>query len=184
VAYLALNRVARDSRSGADLTFIGGLQVDCHNTNMIGLKGEKGRFKVRGPGTVGTATLTTHIRRYFIYVNEHSSRVFVPRCDYISSVGWGTGGADAREKFGLPGGGPALMITPECIMDFDPETKHARLRYLCPGVTADQVQAKTGFALPATPELCELPLPTDDEIHILRTKVDPGGILRRPAKAA
>lgn len=168
-----------------DLTFIGGLQVDCYgNTNMIGLKGEKSRFKVRGPGTVGTATLTTHIQKYFIYVNEHSPRVFVPKCDYVSSVGWGAGGADAREKLGLPGGGPALMITPECIMDFDAVTKHARLRYLCPGVSAGQVQARTGFPLPSAPDLCELPPPTDDELHILRTKVDPGGILREHAEGA
>lgn len=166
-----------------DLTFIGGIQVDCYgNTNMIGLRGEQGGFRHRGPGTVGTATLTTHIKRYFIYVNEHSSRVFVPKCDFVSSVGWGAGGADARKKLGLPGGGPALMITPECIMDFDPETKHARLRYLSSGVSAEQVQAKTGFPLPTAPDLCELPLPTDDELHILRTKVDPGGVLRTPAK--
>ena len=84
------------------------------------------------------------------------------------------------KSLGLPGGGPALMITPECIMDFDPETKHARLRYLCPGVTADQVQAKTGFALPAAPELCELPLPTDDEMPILR---DQGGSRRHTSPA-
>lgn len=76
------------------------------------------------------------------------------------------------------------MITPECIMDFDPETKHARLRYLSPGVSAEQVQNKTGFPLTSAPDLCELPLPTDAELHILRTKVDPGGVLRRPAKKA
>lgn len=163
------------------LTFIGGLQVDRYgNTNMIGLKGENGGFKVRGPGTVGIATLTTHIQRYFIYVNEHSPRVFVPKCDFVSSVGWADGGADAREKLGLPGGGPQLMITPECIMDFDPETKQARLRYLSPGVSAAQVQAKTGFPLAVAPDLCELPTPSDDELSILRNKVDPGGLLRRP----
>lgn len=166
-----------------DLTFIGGLQVDRYgNTNMIGLRGEKGGFKVRGPGTVGIASLTTHIRRYFIYVNEHSPRVFVPKCDFVSSVGWGTGGADAREKLGLPGGGPALMITPECIMDFDADTKQARLRFLSPGVSVEQVQAKTGFPLPTAPDLCELPLPDEHELHILRSKVDPGGVLRRTSK--
>lgn len=164
------------------LTFIGGLQVDRHgNTNMIGLAKEGGGFKVRGPGTVGIATLTTHIKRYFIYVNEHSPRVFVPRCDFISSVGWAEGGADARTKLGLPGGGPALIITPECIMDFDPLAKHARLRYLSPGIGAEAVQAKTGFPLPLAPELGELPAPTDEELYILRTKVDPAGVLRRPA---
>jgi len=166
-----------------DLTFIGGLQVDRHgNTNMIGLRGAKGGFKMRGPGTVGIATLTTNIRRYFIFVNEHSPRVFVPQCDFISSVGWAQGGADAREKLGLPGGGPQFMITPECVMDFDPDSKSARLRYLSPGVTAEAVQAKTGFPLPVAPEMSEFPPPSEDELHILRRRVDPGGVLRKPPK--
>lgn len=165
-----------------DLTFIGGMQVDRHgNTNMIGLKGD-GRPRLRGPGTVGIASLTSHIRRYFIYTNEHSDRVFVPRCDYVSSVGWGAGGKHARDELGLPGGGPALIITPDCIMDFDPETKEARLRYLSSGVSVQEVQAKTGFPLPVAPELAELPAPTAEEIRILRGKVDPGGILRRSSK--
>ncbi len=162
------------------LTFIGGMQVDRFgNTNMIGLRGEKGGFRVRGPGSVGIATLTTHIKRYYIYVNEHTPRIFVERCDYVSSVGWAHGGRDAREKLGLPGGGPALIITPECIMDFDPESKAARLRYLSAGVSASHVQAKTGFELQSAPELCELPEPTERELAILRNRVDPGGVLRR-----
>lgn len=162
------------------LTFIGGLQVDRFgNTNMIGLRGEQGRFKVRGPGTVGIATLTTHIQRYFIYINEHSPRVLVPRCDFVSSVGWAEGGKDARQKLGLPGGGPELIITPECIMDFEPESKEARVRHLSPGVSFEQVRAKTGFPVAAAPDVAELPAPTEQELRILRTKVDPAGVLRR-----
>lgn len=161
------------------LTFIGGMQVDRFgNTNMIGLRSEQGGFKIRGPGSVGIATLTTHIQRYYIYVNEHTPRIFVDRCDYVSSVGWARGGRDARDKLGLPGGGPALIITPHCIMDFDPESKAARLRYLSPGVSATDVQAKTGFELHPAPELGELPQPTEQELAILRNKVDPNGVLR------
>jgi glutaconate CoA-transferase subunit B len=167
-----------------DVTFIGGLQVDRYgNTNMIGLRDGKGGLKMRGPGTVGTASLTTYIRRYFLFVSEHSPRVLVPECDFVSSVGWHRGGADARARLGLPGGGPELIITPEGIMDFDPETKHARLRYLYPGIPAEQVQAKTGFPLPLAPELTELPTPTDDELSILRTRVDPTGLLRKETRA-
>jgi glutaconate CoA-transferase subunit B len=166
-----------------DLTFVGGMQVDRYgNTNLIGIKKAGGGFKMRGPGTVGIATLTTYIRRYFIYVNEHTSRVFVPECDFVSSVGWAQGGADAREKLGLPGGGPELMITPECIMDFDPQSKQARLRYLSPGVSADEVQGKTGFPLLIAPDVGQLPLPTEKELRILREKVDPAGVLRKLLK--
>lgn len=163
-----------------DLTFIGGLQVDPYgNTNMIGLKREGGGFRMRGPGTVGIATLTSHIRRYFIFVNEHTPRVFVPQCDFVSSVGWAKGGADARERLGLPGGGPQFIITPLCIMDFDPRIKHARLRYLLPGVSAAEVQERTGFPLPLVADVEHMPPPTDRELAVLRSRVDPGGVLRR-----
>jgi energy-coupling factor transporter ATP-binding protein EcfA2 len=168
-----------------DLTFIGGLQVDPYgNTNMIGLKRAGGGFRIRGPGTVGIATLTAHIRRYFIFLNDHSPRVFAPECDFISSVGWAGGGADARQRLGLSGGGPQFVITPRCVMDFDPGTKHMRLRYLLPGVDIDEVRANTGFPLPLAPKVEELPTPTERELSILRGRVDPGGILRSAAKRA
>lgn len=165
-----------------DLTFIGGIQVDPYgNTNMIGLRRADGGFRMRGPGTVGIATLTSFIRRYFIFVNEHSPRVFVPECDYVSSVGWAGGGADARVRLGLPGGGPQYIITPLGIFDFDPLTKHARLRYAMPGVEPAEIRKSTGFPVPAAPEIEELPRPTECELAILRGRVDPGGILRRGA---
>ena len=163
-----------------NLTFIGGLQVDRFgNTNMIGLRRAGGGFKVRGPGTVGIATLTTHIQRYFIYLNEHSPRVLVPACDHVSSFGWGAGGREARSRLGLPGGGPELILTPDCVMDFEPESKEARLRYLCRDATVEQVQARTGFPLLLAPDVGHLPQPTDDELRILRERVDPKGVLRQ-----
>jgi glutaconate CoA-transferase, subunit B len=164
-----------------NLTFIGGLQVDRFgNTNMIGLRAENGGgFKVRGPGTVGIATLTTHIQRYFIVVNEHSPRVLVPQCDFVSSFGWGEGGADARAKLGLPGGGPALIITPDCVMDFEPQTKAARLRWLSPGVSVERVRANTGFELLVADDVGEFASPSTQERNILRRRIDPRGVLRR-----
>ena len=57
----------------------------------------------------------------------------VQACDYVSSFGWGGGGRDARAQPGLPGGGPELILTPDGVMDFEPESKHARLRHLAPG---------------------------------------------------
>jgi acyl CoA:acetate/3-ketoacid CoA transferase beta subunit len=42
-----------------DVFFIGGIQIDAHgNTNLIGIPGKKGGFKFRGPGAIGTTTLS------------------------------------------------------------------------------------------------------------------------------
>lgn len=160
--------------------FIGGLQVDPHgNTNLIGIGSDFQRLRFRGPGSVGTPTLTTHVGRYHLVMNSHTPRVFVPRLDFTSTVGWGEGGADARRRLGLPGGGPRYCVTPLGVMDFTEEEKRLRLKYVHPGVTVDQVLAQTGFDLVVPSEVPTTPLPRAEELHVLRTRVDPAGTLRR-----
>lgn len=73
--------------------FIGGVQVDRFgNSNLIGVGPDYRRLRFRGPGPVGTATLTTHVGRYYIVLNSHTPRTLVERCDYVSALGWGAGG--------------------------------------------------------------------------------------------
>ena len=164
---------------GKRVFFIGGIQVDAHgNTNLIGVGGDYQRLNFRGPGSVGTPTFTTHVGRYYIVLNSHNARTFVPRCDFISTFGWGDGGADAREKLHLPGGGPRYCVTPLCVMDFTDDEKRLRIKSLHPGVSVDQVQENTGFEL-AIPEVVpETGLPTPAELKVLRERVDPQGLLR------
>ena len=136
------------------------------------------QLKFRGPGSVGTPTLTTHVGRYHIVLNSHTARTFVPRCDFISTIGWNDGGADARKKLGLPGGGPKYCITPLCVMDFSEDEKRMRLRSLHPGVTLQDVQSNTGFELLIPDEVPVTELPTKEELTVLRTRVDCHGLLR------
>ena len=159
--------------------FIGGLQVDAYgNTNLIGIGDDYRRLKFRGPGSVGTPSLSTHVGRYYIVLNSHSPRILVERCDYISAFGWGRGGADARAKIGLPGSGPKYCITPMAIFDFDDESRRMRIKSVHRGITVEEVLRATGFA-PVTPAMVpETPAPSPEELHALRTRVDPTGRLR------
>jgi glutaconate CoA-transferase, subunit B len=160
--------------------FIGGLQVDPYgNTNLIGVGTDYKRLKFRGPGSVGTPTLSTQVGRYYIVLNSHTPRILVEKCDYTSAFGWGTGGADARKRMGIPGGGPKYCITPLCIMDFAEDTRRMRVKSLHPGITVEMVRRQTGFepVLPSTIKTTESP--TDEELHVLRTRVDLEGRLRR-----
>lgn len=160
--------------------FIGGIQVDRFgNSNLIGIGADYHHLKFRGPGSVGTPSLSTHVGRYYIVLNNHSPRVLVERCDYISACGWGAGGADARRKLGLPGGGPKYVVTPLCVMDFEEETKRMRLRSLHPGVSAAAVRDNTGFELMIPSSVPETEPPSAEELHVLRTRVDLAGRLRR-----
>lgn len=160
--------------------FIGGVQVDPFgNTNLIGVGSDYNHLRFRGPGSVGTPTLSTHVGRYYIVLNSHSPRILVEKCDFISAFGWGSGGADARKKLGIPGGGPRYCVTPMCVFDFADDSKRMQLRSMHHGVTAQEVQAQTGFALnaPRTVPLTEPP--TAEELHALRTRVDRNGFLRQ-----
>jgi len=160
--------------------FIGGIQVAAYgNTNLIGVGPDYKRLKFRGPGSVGTPTLSTHVGRYYIVLNNHSPRTLVEKCDYISAYGWGSGGADARTRMGIPGGGPKYCMTPLCIFDFAEDTRRMRLKSVHPGVTVEMVKRQTGFepVIPASVPTTELP--SEEELEVLRTRVDLAGRLRR-----
>ena len=162
--------------------FIGGIQIDQYgNSNLIGIKDARGGFKFRGPGPVGTPTLTTHVGRYYIVLNHHNTRTLVKKCDYISAVGWHTGGADARQKLGLPGGGPKFCITPLGVMDFCENEKRMRLKSVHPGTTVEQVVQNTGFELLVPANVPNTIEPTANELNLLRTRVDRAGALRQIA---
>jgi glutaconate CoA-transferase subunit B len=160
--------------------FIGGIQVDAYgNTNLIGVGPDYKRLKFRGPGSVGTPTLSTHVGRYYIVLNNHSPRVLVEKCDYISAYGWGTGGADARTRMGIPGGGPKYCLTPLCIFDFAENTRRMRLKSVHPGVTVEMVKLQTGFEPEIPAAVATTELPSEEELEVLRTRVDLAGRLRR-----
>jgi glutaconate CoA-transferase, subunit B len=165
---------------GRHVFFIGGVQVDPYgNTNLIGIGSDYRRLRFRGPGSVGTPTLSTHVGRYYIVLNSHSPRILTERCDYVSAYGWGTGGATARQKLGLPGGGPKYCVTPLCVFNFADGTKRMQLRSVHPGVSPADVQAQTGFTLNLSSATPNTEPPTPEELHALRTRVDHNGFLRR-----
>lgn len=166
--------------SRMDLCFTGALQVDMYgNTNLIGIGKDFNNLKVRGPGSVGTSTVMATVKKYFIFLNNHSPKSFVEKCDYISAVGWGNGGKDARVKLGLPGGGPEYIITPRAILDFHEESRRMRIKYLFPPATVEEIQENTGFPLLVHEEVMPVPPPEPELLKILRERVDPKGLLRK-----
>ena len=160
--------------------FAGALQIDQYgNSNLIGIGKDYKALKFRGPGAIGVCNATVMNSRFHLVVNSHDPRIFVPKCDFISALGWGSGGDDARTKLGLPGGGPRYVVTPLCVMDFEDGTKRMRLKSLHPGVSVDDVKKNTGFELviPATVPTTEPP--TAGQLHVLRTRIDAQGVLRK-----
>ena len=143
---------------------------------MIG--DEYHRPKVRLPGTAGLGDMGSIGKRLFYWNPNHNPRSFVEKVDFVSCAGW-LGGGDERERLGLTGG-PELVITNLCVMDFHPETKHMRLKSVHPGVTTEEVQEATGFELliedSAVPETA---VPTVEQVGLIRDVIDPDGMRLR-----
>ena len=99
------------------------------------------------------------------------------KIDFVTTPGYLTG-PGARERVGLPAGtGPYRVITQLGIMGFDEETKRMTLLSVHPGVTVDQVKANTGFELIIPEKVTVTEPPTERELKILRTEIDPAGIV-------
>ena len=156
-----------------DVFFAGGLQIDARGNCNLGPVGSWTHPTLRGPGGVGLP-FVARAGRVVIYSMSHDRRTFVERVDFVSGPGFPAGPG------GLPGGGPSLIVTPLCTMDFDPGSHLARLATLHPDVTLDQVLEATAFA-PIIPVKLEItPAPTPQELSILR-RLDPAGLLRSGA---
>jgi glutaconate CoA-transferase subunit B len=104
----------------------------------------------------------------------------VKKLDYLTSPGF-LNGSGAREKTGLLGGGPSLVVTNLCQMDFDPKTKRIRLASIHPGVSVEQILENTGFDLIIPEKVPTTEPPTCEELTLLR-EIDPHGIYIPRAK--
>ena len=169
-----------DPRLVSDTFVVGALQIDKFgNSNLIGVGKDYKRLQFRGPGAVGTLSMAHYVDRYYLFVQSHDKRIFVDQCDFISTVGWGEGGADGRSKLGIPGSGPVYCITPLCIFDFEETSKRMRLKSLHPGVRLEQVIENTGFELIVPANVPTTTDPTEEELRTLRERIDVEGMLRQ-----
>jgi len=152
-----------------------GAQIDRYgNINNSVIGGDYHHPKVRLPGGGGMADLSCFCSNIFLWSTVHNPRVFVDKLFFRSGLGYGDGG-DHRERLGLKGG-PQMVITNLCAMDFEPKTKSMRIKSLHPGVTLDQVQESTGFSL-IVPEgaIPTTAPPGEEQLRVLRDVIDPTG---------
>ncbi|CAB4859401.1 unannotated protein [freshwater metagenome] len=163
-----------DDMSRPDVFFVGGLQLDQRgNINLFGIPDGQGGWKMRGPGSIGLATMSAHCTGYYIVMPSHSPRTFVERVDLISALGDRT----ERERLKLPGGGIRLVLSPLGVFDFD-DAGDMRVRSLHEGITVDELREATGFELVIPDDVPVTAAPTDDELRLLREQVDVHGTLK------
>ncbi len=160
-------------RGLVDYTFLGGAQIDAYgNLNSTLIGGDYLKPHVRLPGSGGANDLGSLCRRILV-IAPHDRRRFVERVDFVTTPGY-LGGPGGREAAGLPPGtGPYKVITNLAILGFDDATKRMQVETLHPGVTLGQVREHTGFELRVREPLGVTPMPSDEQLRVLRNDVDP-----------
>jgi len=162
-------------RGEIDFGFSTGAQIDRYgNSNSTCL----GPYESPQARLVGSVLQTEHFsqcgREYVVM--DHRQRSFVNRVDFITGAGY-LDSAHAREHAGLHASGPRFVVTELAVLGFNAATKRMQLESLHPGVGVGLVQERTGFALLVPDTIPITPPPTDEELAILRHRVNPYGHL-------
>ena len=151
-----------------DVGFLGAAQLDRFaniNTTLIG--SDYAHPAIRLPGAGGAPEIAASCREVVVVV-RHSTRAFVERVDFVTSVGHGSGPGD-RAKLGLRGAGPRMVITDLGVLEPDPDTCELVLTRLHPGATVEQAKAATGWPLAVRTPPGETEPPTATELEVLRS---------------
>ncbi len=149
-----------------DVGFLGAAQVDRFanlNTTVIG---DYSKPRTRLPGAGGAPEISSSAKEVLIIVKQ-TARSFVDKVDFITSVGYLSGG-DSRARAGIAGAGPAAVITDLCVMKPEPVSNELFVVSLHSGVSRAEVERKTGWPVRFAAECPPTALPNIDELERLR----------------
>ena len=107
------------------------------------------------------------------WIPNHSTRVFVPKVDAVSGIGY-----DRAAELG-----PVAsrfheirrVVSNLGVFDFETPDHSMRVRSLHPGVSESDVVKNTAFPLTIPAGVAETRAPTDDELRLIRDVLDPKG---------
>jgi glutaconate CoA-transferase subunit B len=142
-----------------DVFFLGGAQIDGEaNINLVQAEGR------RFPGSFGSAFMYFAARRTILFREEHSRRVLVPKVEFVSAPGWSPPGIERR-------GDPQALLTGKALFAWQKDRRRFRLESVHPGHTAVEVQEDTGFDYDVAPVPQQTPVPSTEELSLLRGPV-------------
>jgi glutaconate CoA-transferase subunit B len=149
-----------------DVGFLGAAQLDRFaniNTTVIG---DYHKPKTRLPGAGGAPEISSSAKEVLIVVRQ-SKRTFVEKLDFITSVGFLTGG-DSRKREGIPGKGPSAVVTDLCILRPEAGSSELTVSSIHPGASRELIVQKTGWKIRFAQECTETNPPTVHELEVLR----------------
>ncbi len=165
--------------------FIGAGQVDRYGNVNDTCVGDYHQPVHRWAGSGGANDVMSFCQRTITMLRQ-SRRRFPEKVDFITCPGYLDGIKGQREAAGLPAGtGPSMIITDLGCYTFEDGEMVLKTVHAGVGVRLEKVKAEVGWDLRLAADLRETTPPTDEELKILREKVDPshiwvGGKRQRP----
>jgi glutaconate CoA-transferase subunit B len=154
--------------------FLGAAQVDRLGNINTTVIGDYEKPKVRLPGSGGACEIAINAHKVFVIMRQ-GKRSFVEKIDFRTSPGH-SGDPEHDAKRGWWGSGPTVVVTDLGVYGFDEETGEMTLLTMHPGVTIDGVRTNMGWDPRLSVTLGETPPPTEDELRLIRTQLDPNGM--------
>jgi len=159
------------------IAFLGAAQIDRYgNLNSTQL-GSYDHPVERFPGSGGACDAASLASGFIVFMKNEVKR-FVERLDYFTSPGWMSGG-NSRAQAGFKRGGPIAVVTNLGVMKFDETTKIMYLSEYYSFTSPEKISESTGFDLDIS-RACPAAEPTEQELDVLRTQVDPQRLILGP----
>lgn len=159
-----------------DVALLGGAQIDRYGNLNTTVISDYTKPKVRLPGSGGACEIAINAQKIFM-IMRLKGRAFVEKLDFRTSPGHLDGG-NGRIRAGLPGDGPALVITDRALFDFANPDHEMTLIEIAPDDTVESIQADVAWPLRVSPELKPMTPPQPAELEIIRQQLDPEGMYR------
>ena len=159
-------------RGVVDVGFLGALELDRYgNINTTLVKDESGKIRYVN-GSAGGNDVASLAKRVIV-IMRHEKRKLPLAVTHLTSPGFV--GGRSRQELDLRGGGPSRVITDMAVLGFDAKTHAMSVLSLHPGIRLEQLVENTGFPLHIPDDIPTTPLPSAEELRLLREEIDPKG---------
>lgn len=154
--------------------FLGGGQIDRYGNINSTCTGDYSKPSLRFPGSGGGCDIASLCKNVVIVIEQKRDR-FPERVDFITAPGYLDGKQGSRERIGLaPGTGPTKVVTNLGTYSFHEGEMILESIHSGAGVTLEEIRANTGWDIRVSDDLKETAPPTEEELSLLRERVDPG----------
>lgn len=158
---------------GKRVALVGPTQLDRFGQANISVIGNHAKPKAALVGARGFPGNSVHHPNSFFF-QAHNTRAFVAgEVDYVCMAGYNPARwLGGKKPLGLD---LRIIVTDLCVMDFGGPEHQIRVRSLHPGVSFEQVQENTGFALLRPESIPTTPAPTAEQLALIG-KLDPNNV--------